>query len=98
MGGMVGCVCKPHLLKRFGFTFGLGLLAEAMPFKLALENKYLFWVLENWNIIRDGWGFGEELGEIVEESLKVFYPSGSTAPSRQPRGGLGFYARPVNLV
>ena len=30
--------------------------------------------------------------------LKVLYPSGSTSPGQSPRGGLGLYASPVDLV
>ena len=36
--------------------------------------------------------------KISNEHIQVYYPAGSTSPGQSPRGGLGLYASPVDLV
>lgn len=35
--------------------------------------------------------------EVVNETLKVYYPKGSYSPSKTPQGGVGFFASPKNI-
>ena len=58
----------------------------------------------DWNIIKVGHGSSKknpELHSIVEyqgdKTLKINYPKGSYKPSRDPIGGIGFYATPAPI-
>jgi len=49
-----------------------------------------------WNA-KISWGFKEGLVSIAGDWLEVLYPAGSTSPGKNPRGGVGIYASPVDL-
>ena len=36
--------------------------------------------------------------EVSNKPFQVYYPAGSTSPGQSPRGGLGLYASPIDLV
>jgi hypothetical protein len=50
-----------------------------------------------WNISRIIVGKNNTSHEIVNDTLKVFYPKGSYSPSKTPQGGIGFFASPVKI-
>jgi hypothetical protein len=48
-----------------------------------------------WNIVRVA--IRTTNYEVVNETLKVYYPKGSYSPSKMPQGGVGFFASPKNI-
>jgi hypothetical protein len=48
----------------------------------------------SWNIVRIAFGRNTKNHETV---LKVFYPKGSYSPSKNPIGGIGFFASPKEI-
>jgi hypothetical protein len=51
-----------------------------------------------WNITKLGWGKNNTNHKVLEDNtLQVFYPKGSYSPSKNPQGGIGIYASPMNL-
>lgn len=51
-----------------------------------------------WNIVKVGWGKSNLNHEVIPSgTLKVYYPKGSYSPSKNPQGGIGFYASPKKV-
>ena len=51
-----------------------------------------------WNITKIGWGRDNTNHKVLDDNtLQVFYPKGSYAPSKNPQGGIGIYASPFDL-
>jgi hypothetical protein len=56
-----------------------------------------------WKISKIGWGknnyqlISDPNTTTSDNILKVFYPKNSYSPSKDPQGGLGFYASPSNI-
>jgi len=51
-----------------------------------------------WNISKIGWGKDNKNHKVLDDNiLQVFYPNGSYSPSKNPQGGIGFYASPQDL-
>lgn len=51
-----------------------------------------------WNIVKIGWGRTNNNHEVLKNNtLKVYYPKGSYSPSKNPQGGIGFYASPKHV-
>ena len=84
-----------------------------MTFNVGKSKGSSFVFPASWNIFKYAWGFDDELAIVIDQTLQVlstfqikrfyifiqvFYPEGSYSPGHNPRGGLGFYASPVDLV
>jgi hypothetical protein len=59
---------------------------------------------DTWNIIKVGFGEENTRQKVLKEDgentfkLRVFYPKNSLSPSSKfPRGGIGFYAAPIDI-
>jgi hypothetical protein len=51
-----------------------------------------------WNIVKIGWGRDNRNHEVLSSGiLQVYYPKGSYSPSKNPQGGIGFYASPKDV-
>ena len=54
--------------------------------------------LSKWNIIQIAFGKHNNNHKIVNDTiLEVFYPKGSSTPSKLPVGGIGFYSNPHEI-
>lgn len=66
-----------------------------------LSNLFNFNKVDYWNIVRPIFGTRLKNYEVTqyknETVFKVFYPKGSYSPSKNPVGGVGFFASPKQI-